>query len=193
MEKKKKCQKKSKKNGFTLIELLAVIVVLSIIMVIAVYAIMPQVEKARKRAFAIEATGLIKSAEIFTTELALNGEGVSTTGCYVTVADLYKRGNTELKPDEDSYQGIGGNNTNYKGAYTGYVIIKLIQPSANDPVQVDRYQYELALKNKTYKVPQAIYDAVDETNVLPLSTQGSDVTAQPSGTNIPPCITPTTP
>ena len=51
-------------RGFTLIELLAVIVVLAIIMLIAVNAVLPQMEKARRSSFAIEANGAIQAAHL---------------------------------------------------------------------------------------------------------------------------------
>lgn len=54
-------------RGFTLIELLAVIVVLAIIILIAVQAVLPQMDKARRNAFAIEANTAIQAAQAYFT------------------------------------------------------------------------------------------------------------------------------
>ena len=54
-------------RGFTLIELLAVIVVLAIIILIAVQAVLPQMDKARRNAFAIEANSAIQAAQAYFT------------------------------------------------------------------------------------------------------------------------------
>lgn len=51
------------KKGFTLVELLAVIVILAVIILIAVNAVLPQMQKARKKSFADEALSFAKAAE----------------------------------------------------------------------------------------------------------------------------------
>ncbi|MEG1892380.1 MAG: type II secretion system protein, partial [Bacilli bacterium] len=62
-------------RGFTLIELLAVIVVLAVIMLIAVNAVIPQMNNARRQAFAIEANGLVDSAQAFVVTASITGSG----------------------------------------------------------------------------------------------------------------------
>lgn len=94
-------------RGFTLIELLAVIVVLAIIMLIAVNAVLPQMEKARRSSFAIEANGAIEAAKSYFMNAALTGEnGLPTlsgeTKC-VTIDDLIIGGYSDL--DLGTYKG----------------------------------------------------------------------------------------
>lgn len=95
-------------RGFTLIELLAVIVVLAIIMLIAVNAALPQMAKARRSSFAIEANGAIDAAQsYYMSQNLVGGNGLPTTeggvAC-VTVKQLYDAGQTELNP-ENGYEG----------------------------------------------------------------------------------------
>ncbi len=52
------------KNGFTLIELLAVIVVLAIVATLAISSVLPLGTEAREKAFRLEATNAVKSAEM---------------------------------------------------------------------------------------------------------------------------------
>ena len=54
---------KKNEKGFTLVELLAVIVVLSVLILIAVTAVIPRMNKAKRKTFANEALQLIKAAE----------------------------------------------------------------------------------------------------------------------------------
>ncbi len=93
------------KNGFTLIELLAVIVVLAIVMLIATNAVLPQMDEARKQAFAIEANGLVKSAQQYVVMQTLTSNLVitDTKSVCVTVEQLVKAGQSEL--DVTSYKG----------------------------------------------------------------------------------------
>ena len=98
----------NKKNlrGFTLVELLAVIVVLAIVMLIAVQAVLPQMERARRQSFAIEANGAIDAAQAYFMSSSLTGgDGFPAndgdTEC-VTIDDLYTGGYTEL---DDDYSG----------------------------------------------------------------------------------------
>lgn len=95
-------------RGFTLIELLAVIVVLAIIMLIAVNAVLPQMDKARKSSFAIEANGAIQAAQTyFMSQNLTEGKGGLPTNdgdsTCVTIADLIKSGDSDL--DKDDYEG----------------------------------------------------------------------------------------
>lgn len=95
-------------RGFTLIELLAVIVVLAIIMLIAVNAVLPQMAKARRSSFAIEANGAIDAAQsYYMSQNLVGGNGLPTTeggvAC-VTIKELYDAGQTELNP-ENGYKG----------------------------------------------------------------------------------------
>ena len=59
----KKLLKKKTKIGFTLVELLSVIVILAIILLITVTAVLPQMQKARRKAFADEGLVFAKAAE----------------------------------------------------------------------------------------------------------------------------------
>ena len=54
---------KKNQKGFTLVELLAVIVILAVIILIAVNAVLPQMQKARKKSFADEGLAFAKAAE----------------------------------------------------------------------------------------------------------------------------------
>lgn len=54
---------KNNKKGFTLVELLAVIVILAVVILIAVTAIIPRMNKAKKKAFGDEALAFIKAAD----------------------------------------------------------------------------------------------------------------------------------
>lgn len=88
-------------RGFTLVELLAVIVVLAIVMLIAVQAVLPQMERARRQSFAIEANGAIDAAQTYFMSSSLTGgDGFPATeegtSC-VTIQDLYTGGYTELQ------------------------------------------------------------------------------------------------
>ena len=70
-------------KGFTLVELLAVIVVLAVITVIGVTTVLPYMRDAREKAFRVEATEIIKSAQK-AVELADLGElsvGSDTNSC----------------------------------------------------------------------------------------------------------------
>ena len=63
-------------RGFTLIELLAVIVVLAIIILIAVQAVLPQMDRAQRSVFAIEANGAIQAAQTYFTTGKLMGNNI---------------------------------------------------------------------------------------------------------------------
>lgn len=99
-------------RGFTLVELLAVIVVLAIVMLIAVQAVLPQMERARRQSFAIEANGAIDAAQTYFMSSSLTGgEGFPATeggtSC-VTIEQLYNGGYTELTPSTSSGTGYSG-------------------------------------------------------------------------------------
>ena len=95
-------------RGFTLIELLAVIVVLAIIILIAVNAVLPQMERARRSSFAIEANAAIDSASGYFMSAGLTGSdnGLPSanggTAC-VEIEDLILGGYSEL--DNSEYEG----------------------------------------------------------------------------------------
>lgn len=105
-------------RGFTLIELLAVIVVLAIIILIAVNAVLPQMERARRSSFAIEANGAIEAAKGYFMNYELLGStdqqgnvGLpSSANGYscVTIKHLIEEGFSDLNPAN----------------YTGYVIVR---------------------------------------------------------------------
>lgn len=156
-------------RGFTLIELLAVIVVLAIIMLIAVNAIIPQTEKARERAFAIEANGLIKSAQQYVIAQGYtNHLVVDTTGVCIKLETLVNSGDSELD----------------KTKYSGHVIVK---KSGNI------FTYQAWLTNETYMVEGAGVASganvpVDtETDVKKYNSASSSTIANcPTGTGNPP-------
>lgn len=94
-------------RGFTLIELLAVIVVLAIIILIAVNAVLPQMDKARRNALAIEANSAIQSAQsYFTAGNLMGGDtlpiGEGSSKC-IGIDDLIKAGFYDA--DIGTYQG----------------------------------------------------------------------------------------
>ncbi len=97
------------KSGFTLVELLAVIVVLAVVMLIGVNAVLPQMDRARRNAVAIEMNGFIKSAQQYYIVKQM-GTFVLDKGatCCVSLDQLIAEGQSELKKEE----------------YTGYVLIK---------------------------------------------------------------------
>ena len=94
-------------KGFTLVELLAVIVVLAIVMLIAVNAVLPQMERARRSSFAIEANGAIDAANSYfmNASLTTGATGFPTapggTAC-VTIEELRKGGYSDLSSE---YEG----------------------------------------------------------------------------------------
>ena len=172
-------------KGFTLIELLAVIVVLSIIMLIGVYAVLPQLEKSKKRALAIEANGLIESAEMYVTEAAINGNLIPTTGCYVTIEEFYKNGSTKIKPSKKDYPNVSSD-AKYDGVYRGYIIISKSNASGD---VADHYKYKVALQNKEYSIKEMdVVTKVSEKDVIPFG-EGDNVAKVP--TTIPACSDPT--
>ena len=114
--------KRFNKKGFTLIELLAVIVVLAIIMLLAVQAVLPQMEKARKNAFVVEANAAIEAAQTWKMTEILNGD--SSKNC-VTIKKLIDAGYYDA--NENKYSGYvqisggGSGDETAKYDYTVYL------------------------------------------------------------------------
>ncbi|MEG0794211.1 MAG: type II secretion system protein [Bacilli bacterium] len=117
-------------RGFTLIELLAVIVVLAVIMLIAVNAVIPQMNNARRQAFAIEANGLVDSAQAFVVTASITGSGaeIPNAGRCITLAEL-----------KEGYSELGTK-------YSGSVFVKPKDPNSNT------YIYTVFLTNGAYTV-----------------------------------------
>ena len=93
-------------RGFTLIELLAVIVVLAIIILIAVNAVLPQMDRARRNALAIEANSAIQAAQSYFTAGNLMGGDtlpVGDTPKCISISDLIKAGFYDA--DIETYEG----------------------------------------------------------------------------------------
>ena len=131
------------KKGFTLVELLAVIVILAVIILIAVNAVLPQMQKARKKSFADEGLSFAKAAENYYVDNQLSG-----TQC-VTVANL--KGQYVTKSDSD-YVGKIIVNANDDGSITGKTIY---------------------LKNSKWKIVNVTADALGadlEDKVVPAAT-----------------------
>lgn len=91
-------------RGFTLVELLAVIVVLAIVMLLAVQAVFPQMIKARKNAFAIEANAAIDAAQSYymTASLAKN-LSVDKDGLCIDIKYLIDQ--NQFDADRSKYSG----------------------------------------------------------------------------------------
>lgn len=90
----------SNKKGFTLVELLAVIVILAIIIIIAVSAVIPIMNRIKKRALLNEARTYMKAAE---QEIVGDsfGEDVPATSC-IEVRELNKQ---SVKKNNKKYMG----------------------------------------------------------------------------------------
>lgn len=96
--------KKSQK-GFTLVELLAVIVILAVIILIAVNAVLPQMQKARKKSFADEGLSFAKAAETAYVDRQESGAKAFTVADlkahYVTKSDTNYKGCIVVNADAD--------------------------------------------------------------------------------------------
>ncbi len=115
------------KKGFTLIELLAVIIVLAVVTLLAVQAILPQVDKARKNAFVVEANNAIEAAkQYYGTQELENPEAVSGECVCIPIATLKNSGYYETS-----------------GTYSGCVKIKKENGIVKD--------YYIELDNRSYK------------------------------------------
>ena len=100
--------KKSQK-GFTLVELLAVIVILAVIILIAVNAVLPQMQKARKKSFADEGLSFAKAAETAYVDRQESGAKAFTVtdlkAHYVTKADSNYKGCVVVAADSEGNIG----------------------------------------------------------------------------------------
>lgn len=101
------------KKGFTLVELLAVIVILAVIILVAINAVLPQMAKARKNAFADEIMNYAKAAETkyvsdSQDEDAIVGDvGSSGAGlCYNLKTPDYGLHGEYVTKNDNSYTGI---------------------------------------------------------------------------------------
>jgi type IV pilus assembly protein PilA len=87
---------KKNQKGFTLVELLAVIVILAVIILIAVNAVLPQMQKARKKSFADEGLSFAKAAETAYVDRQESGPKAFTVSDlkahYVTKSDTNYKG-----------------------------------------------------------------------------------------------------
>lgn len=95
-------------RGFTLIELLAVIVVLAIIILIAVNAVLPQMDKARRNALAIEANSAIQAAQsYYTSGQLMGGDSLPTQDGSWKCIEIDKLiDNGFYDADKDNYDGL---------------------------------------------------------------------------------------
>ena len=95
---------KRNQKGFTLVELLAVIVILAVIILIAVNAVLPQMQKARKKSFADEGLSFAKAAENAYVDRQETGTKAFTVtdlkSNYVTKSDANYRGCIVIMADD---------------------------------------------------------------------------------------------
>ena len=96
---------KKNQKGFTLVELLAVIVILAVIILIAVNAVLPQMQKARKKSFADEGLSFAKAAETAYVDRQESGAKAFTVSDlkahYVTKSDTNYKGCIIVQADGD--------------------------------------------------------------------------------------------
>lgn len=130
------------KKGFTLVELLAVIVILAVIILIAINAVLPQMERARKNAFADEVMNYAKAAE---TKYVTDAQEDDTTGdisagiCY-NLSELHGE---YVSKNDDKYTGIviivkrGDSNL-----YDKYAFIKSSKYHFNTPMETTNNKTE---------------------------------------------------
>ena len=104
---------KKNQKGFTLVELLAVIVILAVIILIAVNAVLPQMQKARKKSFADEGLSFAKAAENAYVDNQSSGTKAFTVS--------YLKSNYVTKSDS-SYSGCIIVNADADGNITGKTI-----------------------------------------------------------------------
>ncbi len=156
-------------HGFTLVELLAVIVVLAIVMLVAVQSVLPQMEKARRQTFALDAQTAIESANTYFMNQSLStGKGFpsneTTTNC-VEISTLISQGYFTVK-----------------GSYDGKVIVKRSGNNYVFKVWLHKDQLMIlgagANDDESENVQISAYDANgDPQDVLPYdtSTNTSDI------------------
>ena len=104
-------------HGFTLVELLAVIVVLAIVMLVAVQSVLPQMEKARRQTFALDAQTAIESANTYFMNQSLStGKGFpsndTSTNC-VEIKTLIDQGYFTVKGSYSGKVVVSKKNSNY--------------------------------------------------------------------------------
>ncbi len=102
-------------RGFTLVELLAVIVVLAIVMLLAVQAVFPQMIKARKNAFAIEANAAIDAATSYYMTASLTENLSIGTGLCIDIQYLIDQ--NQFDADRTKYKGWVMIESNNSGGY----------------------------------------------------------------------------
>ena len=88
-----------KKKGFTLVELLAVIVILAVIILIAVTAVIPRMNKAKKKALVDEALMYFNAAK----ESYLFGDNVNGSSLCIDITDLHGE---YINKSNDDYRGV---------------------------------------------------------------------------------------
>ncbi len=123
------------KKGFTLIELLAVIVILAIVTVIGVTTILPYMQNARRDAFNVEATEVVKAAR---EAVSLDGLGKIT---FTTDKSYHSGSEYCFTVEELANLGIYDGNTS---AYSGKVLVN---------TSTNAYTFTLNLKkNDEFKI-----------------------------------------
>ncbi len=144
-------------KGFTLIELLAVIIVLAVVTLLAVQAILPQVDKAKKNAFAVEANNAIDAAKQWYAEAAISGTTLTkkTSSCSSTTYSACYCVKIKTLIDNGFFEG--DNNKHY-----GYAVILL--KKANDSAV-----YQIVMTDGVYTT-RASGNAATKTDASALHT-----------------------
>ena len=129
---KSRLMNKKKKRGFTLVELLAVIVILAVVILIAVTAVIPRMNKAKKKALLDEALVYLNAAK----EAFVFGDGNIGSRC-INIADL----NGEyVNKDSSDYNGVIKVNMNnddlsYINADTNTLAYKLLMSEGGSTLE----------------------------------------------------------
>ncbi len=148
------------KKGFTLIELLAVIVVLAIVMVLATTTVLPYMENARTKTFAVEANEAINAASEAMTLKLLGSITSDDLGAEGNDYRPYPNGNycfslaklVDLGIWQKDKQDLG------EGKYEGYVEVITSNPSK-------AYVYKIKMHNETLYVDNGAGGEVKDTMV----------------------------